>query len=49
MPDAAVARAVLATDLALLAHLEGQIDAATAEPPTRWTWRVPPRRRRVAR
>jgi transposase len=31
MPDAAVARAVLAADLGLLADLEAQIDAATAE------------------
>ena len=31
MPDAAVARAVLAADLALLADLDAQIDAATAE------------------
>jgi transposase len=31
MPDAAVARAVLATDLALLGDLDAQIDAATAE------------------
>jgi hypothetical protein len=30
MPDAAVARAVLAADLALLADLDRQIDAATA-------------------
>ena len=31
MPDAAVARAVLVADLALLADLDRQIDAATAE------------------
>jgi transposase len=31
MPDAAIARAVLAADLALLTDLEAQIDAATAE------------------
>jgi transposase len=31
MPDAAVARAVLAADLTLLADLDAQIDAATAE------------------
>lgn len=31
MPDAAVARAVLAADLALLADLDAQIDTATAE------------------
>jgi transposase len=31
MPDAAVARAVLAADLALLADLDAQIDGATAE------------------
>lgn len=31
MPDAAVARAVLAADLALLADLDAQIDAATAQ------------------
>ena len=31
MPDAAVARAVLAADLALLADLDAQIEAATAE------------------
>ena len=31
MPDAAVARAVLAADLALLSDLDSQIDAATAE------------------
>lgn len=31
MPDAAVARAVLAADLALLGDLDAQIDAATAE------------------
>jgi transposase len=31
MPDAAVARAVLAADLALLADLDAQIDAATTE------------------
>lgn len=31
MPDAAVARAVLAADLALLSDLDAQIDAATAE------------------
>ena len=31
MPDAAVARAVLAADLALLTDLDAQIDAATAE------------------
>jgi transposase len=31
MPDAAVARAVLAADLALLTDLDSQIDAATAE------------------
>jgi transposase len=31
MPDAGIARAVLATDLALLADLDAQIDAATAE------------------
>ncbi len=31
LPDAAVARAVLTADLALLAYLDAQIDAATAE------------------
>jgi transposase len=31
MPDAAIARAVLAADLALLTDLDGQIDAATVE------------------